>query len=182
VALASSLATAADRDELASFVCWDRNPNEPWVEEAQNFVRAWVLSKTQHCLISRDEAPNSVLTPGFESRAIMSPRADSNHLAVMKRRRRGRRTAAPEPREGLKTVPGTPLRCGFHNSCSMAGQKPFLVSGRTSDLSRLSDLQAVTRFVETPPLSGRPSPRTNSQLQRVEPVYAEAVVFCRSRS
>jgi hypothetical protein len=73
VTLASSFATAADRDELAQFVCWDGNPYEPWVEEAQNFVRAWMLSRTQHCLMTRGEARRLIAVAAFDPRVIGLP-------------------------------------------------------------------------------------------------------------
>jgi RimJ/RimL family protein N-acetyltransferase len=63
-----------DQNDLASFACWDGNPESPWVEEAENYIRGWALSNAQHVLTFRDEQGLLVAVTAFDERIISVPR------------------------------------------------------------------------------------------------------------
>ena len=68
-----SFAGPDDRDDLAQFDCWDGNPEEPWADEAQNYVRAWVLSKSAHTIVFKDADGQIVGVSAFSPRLIGLP-------------------------------------------------------------------------------------------------------------
>jgi hypothetical protein len=54
VALDCQVATLADDTEFAGFYCCDATNATPWTQEAENYVRAHALRRSQHCLAFRD--------------------------------------------------------------------------------------------------------------------------------
>lgn len=62
-----------DEDDFASFSCWDGNPHTPWIEEAENYVRGWVLRSAKHVLAFRDKEGHLVATSAFDERVISVP-------------------------------------------------------------------------------------------------------------
>jgi RimJ/RimL family protein N-acetyltransferase len=62
-----------DEDAFASFSCWDGNPGTPWIEEAENYVRGWVLSNAQHVLTFRDTGGRLLAVSAFDERVISVP-------------------------------------------------------------------------------------------------------------
>jgi hypothetical protein len=63
-----------DEDEFAAFTCWDSSPGAPWVEEVENYVRAWVLRDAPHVLALRNERGDLVAVAAFDERTISVPR------------------------------------------------------------------------------------------------------------
>jgi RimJ/RimL family protein N-acetyltransferase len=63
----------ADADDFAAFSCWDGNPNAPWIEEAENYVRGWVLSNARHVLAFRDGEGHLVAVTACDERVVSVP-------------------------------------------------------------------------------------------------------------
>jgi RimJ/RimL family protein N-acetyltransferase len=63
-----------DEDDFASFSCWDGDASKPWAEEAENFIRAWVLRKVEFVLAFREEKGGDlVAVSAFDRRTIGVP-------------------------------------------------------------------------------------------------------------
>jgi RimJ/RimL family protein N-acetyltransferase len=62
-----------DEDDFASFSCWDGSTTTPWIEEAENHVRGWLLSNAKYALAFRDEEGHLVATSAFDERVISVP-------------------------------------------------------------------------------------------------------------
>jgi RimJ/RimL family protein N-acetyltransferase len=74
VSLAWSFATRdRDEDSFARFHCWDGNSDAPWVEEVENYVRAWLLREAEHALAFRDDGGDFIAVAGFDPRTIFVP-------------------------------------------------------------------------------------------------------------
>lgn len=85
--LTREYATPLSEGELDSFCCWDGAPNTPWAEEAENFVRAWMLGTVEHILLFRDQDA-LIAVSAFDRRKIevplVAPRANPGwHLQVV---------------------------------------------------------------------------------------------------
>jgi RimJ/RimL family protein N-acetyltransferase len=75
LALRRSFATRVlDADEFAGFRCCP-NPGEPWVQEAENYVRAFVLGHATWVLAFRDEQEELVAVSAFDPRIVEVPLA-----------------------------------------------------------------------------------------------------------
>jgi RimJ/RimL family protein N-acetyltransferase len=62
-----------DRDEFAAFSCWDGDPGAVWAEEAENYVRGWVLGQALHTLAFREEDGALLAVSAFDPRVIAVP-------------------------------------------------------------------------------------------------------------
>jgi RimJ/RimL family protein N-acetyltransferase len=62
-----------DANDFAHFQCWNGDPGLPWVEEAENYVRAWVLRRSENVLAFRDEGGALVAVSAFDPRVILVP-------------------------------------------------------------------------------------------------------------
>lgn len=71
--LSWSWAGDADAEEFAAFVCCDRETADPWVIEAENYVRGWVLGHADHVVAHRNEAGVLVAVTAFDHSVIGIP-------------------------------------------------------------------------------------------------------------
>jgi RimJ/RimL family protein N-acetyltransferase len=62
-----------DRDEYASFTCWDGADGTPWLEEVQTFIRHWVLTRVPYVVSFRAGNGDLVGVGAFEERNIYVP-------------------------------------------------------------------------------------------------------------
>jgi RimJ/RimL family protein N-acetyltransferase len=62
-----------DREEYATFTCWDGADGTPWLEEVQTFIRHWVLTRVSYVLSFRDGTGGLVGVGAFEARNIYVP-------------------------------------------------------------------------------------------------------------
>ena len=67
-----SWATAADAEEFENFACCGER-REPWVLEAETYVRYWVLRQAQYVLTHRDEHGSLVAVSAFDEAVIGLP-------------------------------------------------------------------------------------------------------------
>jgi len=68
VALERSPATLANDAEFAAFACCGTE-DAPWIREAENYVRAWALRRSEHCLAFRD-AGELVAASAFDASVL----------------------------------------------------------------------------------------------------------------
>lgn len=59
--------------ELARFGCWSGSPDEPWAEEAENYIRARILDDSENVLLFRTDDAQLAAVSGFSSRWIEVP-------------------------------------------------------------------------------------------------------------
>lgn len=64
-----------DEDAFAAFSSWAGRDGEPWIEEADNYVRVSVLRHAAHVLAFRDAARDLVAVSAFDERTIAVPLA-----------------------------------------------------------------------------------------------------------
>lgn len=76
MALKRARATAADDGEFAAFSCWDGDDSTPWIEEAENYVRGFVLREVEYTFAFRDDDDQLVAVSAFDRRSIVVPPAD----------------------------------------------------------------------------------------------------------
>jgi hypothetical protein len=97
VALKRSVATLANDGEFAAFSCCEGTDPEPWVQEAENYIRVRALRRSDHCLAFRD-AGELVAVSAFSASTLAFPFAEPEdhevwHLDVvgltLTRQRRG---------------------------------------------------------------------------------------------
>lgn len=68
-----SWADATDADELAQFACTPPDAPEPWVAEAEAYVRGWALRHAEHVVSHRDEAGTLVAVSAFDETVVGIP-------------------------------------------------------------------------------------------------------------
>ncbi len=73
MALHASFADADATDEFNRFRCWDGDPDTPWIEEAENYVRVSVLGDAEFVLAIRDDQEHLVAVAAFDYRIIEVP-------------------------------------------------------------------------------------------------------------
>ena len=71
--LTHEYATPESDGELDAFRCWDGTPDIPWVEETENYVRAWMLGTAEHVLLFRDPEGELVAVAAFDRRTVEVP-------------------------------------------------------------------------------------------------------------
>ncbi len=62
-----------DESDFARFQCWDGDERLPWVEEAENYVRASVLRHSQYVLAFRDQNDDLLAVSAFDPRVVLVP-------------------------------------------------------------------------------------------------------------
>lgn len=77
-----------DADEFAQFRCAEIEAADPWVMEAEAYVRSWVLRHARHVLAHRDEVGALVAVSAFDETVVgiplLSPRDHPGwHLQVV---------------------------------------------------------------------------------------------------
>jgi hypothetical protein len=71
--LTSGWATLGDREEFAEFECCKDDKPDPWVQEAETYVRGWVLDRAEYVLAHRNESGKLVAVSAFDKAVIGLP-------------------------------------------------------------------------------------------------------------
>lgn len=66
-------ATLANDADFAAFSCWDGDDATPWIEEAENYVRGFVLRRAENVLAFRTAENELVAVSAFDERTIHVP-------------------------------------------------------------------------------------------------------------
>lgn len=66
----------SDDADLDGFRCWNGDPDVPWVQEVENYVRRHVLHDVPYVLAGRSGRDNLEAVAGFDRRVIAVPLAD----------------------------------------------------------------------------------------------------------
>ena len=66
-------ATEDDKGELAGFSCSTESPSEPWAQEAENFIRGWVVNHSEKVLLFRTMDAQIAAVTAFSSRQVEVP-------------------------------------------------------------------------------------------------------------
>lgn len=137
-----------DADLFDSFACWDGDPDKPWVEEVENYVRIHVLKDCPHTLAFFDEDEQLIAVSAFRPSQVLIPRLvgqsrPSWHLVVaaVSLEHQGRGCSAQVFDESFDTMRGLDgdrlLVTGYVHqdnlaslkACAKAGLDPFEPKG-----------------------------------------------------